>query len=371
MIINDIINGLNYNYRGYIRAAWLGLLFITITVISGCLAPRPFDEEAWRRKVQAEKASALHAPHRTAGGVFFNPWLPQNRSSWEVLRWFLSRNSLPELNNKEYITPVEKNSGAYLKDPKAPASLTWVGHATFALNWDGQVVVTDPFFSERAFVVKRLVPPAFGPEALPNNTVVVISHNHYDHLDEGSVKALAAKARFICPLGLGGLLREMGAERVTELDWWQSLMIDGTKFTCLPVQHWSRRLGQGYNQSLWCAWLMTRNGRQVLYAGDSGYFVGFKEIGRRYPGIDLALMPVGAFAPRWFMHYAHMDIPEVLKAFDDLGAKVMVPTQWGVLKLGDGPAAWPAQALREAVAGDPALKAKVRIMPVGGRLMLD
>ena len=352
-------------------------ILITIMVIfsmlgtTGCLAPRPFDEDAWRQKVRAERESGLYAPHKTADGRFFNPWLPQNRSSWEVVRWFLSRNSLPELKDRELSAPVEENHGAYLKDPKAPASLTWVGHATFALNWDGQVVLTDPFFSERAWLVGRLVPPAFGPDAVPSGAVVLISHNHYDHLDEDSIAALAEKARFICPLGLGGLLKEMGAKKVTELDWWQSIEIGGTVFTCLPAQHWSRRLGQGYNESLWCAWLMTKGGRKVFYGGDSGYFIGFKEIGRRYPNIDVALMPVGAYAPRWFMHYAHMDISEVLQAFGDLGAKIMVPTQWGVLKLGDEPAAWPAQALREAVAGDCGLKARVRIMPVGGRLLLD
>ena len=370
MTIKSIFRMLSNTHNGY-KYTLYGLLFMSISVINGCLAPRPFDEDAWQQKVRAEQESKLYAPHRTKDGVFFNPWLPQNRSSWEVVRWFLSRNSLPELDNSGSAAPTVENKGAYLKDPQAPASITWVGHATFTLNWDGQVIVTDPFFSERAWVVKRLVPPAFGPEALPDDTIIVISHNHYDHLDEDSIEALAEKARFICPLGIGELLRDMGAKRVTELDWWQSIEINGTKFTCLPTQHWSRRLGQGYNESLWCAWLMTKGGRQVLYAGDSGYFIGFKEIGRRYPNIDMALMPVGAYAPRWFMHYAHMDIPETLQAFTDLGARIMVPTQWGVLKLGDEPAAWPAKALREAVAGAPQLKAKVRILPVGGRLLLD
>jgi len=382
-IINIVINIMNFitimvmNRLIITKIAIKNVMFIPIMVIiglaamAGCLAPLPFDERAWQKTVAAGRPADLYAPHRDTKGRFFNPWLPQNRSSWEVARWFLSANSLPELDKSPSTAPAVQNDGAYLKDPKDQASLTWVGHATFAVNWDGQVVVTDPFFSERAWLVKRLVPPAFGPETIPPGAVVVISHNHYDHLDEDSVKALAAKSRFVCPLGLGGLLREMGAQKITELDWWQSIEIDGTVFTCLPAQHWSRRLGQGYNESLWCAWLLSRGQRKVFYGGDSGYFIGFKEIGRRHPGIDVALMPVGAYAPRWFMHYAHMDMAEVLTAFADLGAKAMVPTQWGVLKLGDEPAAWPAKALGQAMGGDPALKARVKIMPVGGRLMLD
>jgi len=144
--------------------------------------------------------------------------------------------------------------------------------------------------------------------------------------------------------------------------------VGGTRFTCLPAQHWSRRFGQGTNETLWCSWLMERGGRKVYYGGDSGYFKGYHEFGRRYPGIDVALLPIGAFLPRWFMHYPHMNIPEVLRAFADLGARYLVPTQWGVLELGDEPAAWPAAVLREAAAERPELVSRVAILPVGGRL---
>ncbi|MFZ5585589.1 MAG: MBL fold metallo-hydrolase [Thermodesulfobacteriota bacterium] len=350
------------------RLAWLMILAL---LAGGCLAPRPFDEAAWRRLVAAQDPAALHAPHHDpATGEFFNPWLPQDRSWWEFWRWVLSGNSAPE-GAPDRPAPVEANSGAYLADPAAPPSLTWIGHATFALQWGGPVVLTDPFFGHRAAIIKRLLPPAFGPEAIPPGAVALISHNHYDHLDAASVAALGAKTRFLCPLGLAGLLRAMGAAEVQELDWWQSVEIEGTRFTCLPAQHWSRRFGQGLNQSLWCAWLIEREGRRVFYGADSGYFVGFKEFGRRWPGIDLALMPVGAYLPRWFMHYAHMDPAEVIDASLDLGARVVVPTQWGVLKLGDEPAAWPAEALAQEAARRPDWRGRLAIMPVGGRIRLD
>lgn len=353
------------------KFAWLMLLAGLLPLLGSCLPPRSFDEEAWRRQTASGDPAQLQAPHRRPDGSFFNPWLPQDRSFGEILYWYLERNALDERQRQGQPAPVVENDGAYLADPAQPDSLTWIGHATYALQWSGQVVVTDPFFGERALVVERLLPPAFGPERVPAGAVVVISHNHYDHLDADSVKALGERATFLVPLGLGALVREMGAARVVELDWWQEVEIEGTRFTCLPAQHWSRRLGQGYNQSLWCAWLMERGGRKVFYGGDSGYFMGFAEIGRRWPGIDLALLGAGAYQPRWFMHYAHMDAREVARAYQELGARRLVPTQWGVLKLGDEGASWPARELREIAQGDPGLARGLTLMPVGGRLSLE
>ncbi|MFH1060319.1 MAG: MBL fold metallo-hydrolase [Pseudomonadota bacterium] len=350
------------------RTVWLLALAL---LAGGCLAPRPFDEAAWRRQVAAQDPAALMAPHYDpATGEYFNPWLRQDRAWSDLWRWLLSANSTPA-GTPDQGAPVVANSGDYLADPAAPPSLTWIGHATYALQWGGPVVVTDPFFGPRAAIVSRRTPPAFGPEKIPTGAVALISHNHYDHLDSDSVAALGSRVRFLCPLGLAGLLKDTGAKDIRELDWWQSVEIDGTRFTCLPAQHWSRRFGQGVNQSLWCAWLVERDGRKVFYGADSGYFVGFKEFGRRWPGIDIALMPVGAYLPRWFMHYAHMDPAEVMAASVDLGAKVVAPTQWGVLKLGDEPAAWPAAALAQAAQARPDWRGLLAVMPVGGRIHLD
>lgn len=347
-----------------------GLAVLTMS-LAGCLPPRPFDEEAWRAKVAAQDPAALYAPHRRPDGAFFNPWQPEDRSRWSFWRWVLSRNSLGEDAGNDPDTPVQANDGAYLRDSNAPDSLTWVGHATFALQWSGQVVLTDPFFSQRAAVVKRKVPAPFGPQAVPEGAVVLISHNHYDHLDADSLEALLPRAGVtLCPLGLGPLLRELGAKEVRELDWWQSVEVGGTRFTCLPAQHWTRRLGQGYNEVLWCAWLMERGGRKIFFGADSGYFVGYREIGRRYPGIDLALLPMGAYQPRWFMHYAHMNPPEVVQAFQDLGARLLIPMQWGVMPLGDEPPAWPLKDLENYLRDRPKLKTRLQALPVGGRLML-
>ena len=201
--------------------------------------------------------------------------------------------------------------------------------------------------------------------------MVVLSHNHYDHLDAASIEALAPRCRFLCPLGLGEFLRKRGARDVIELDWWQTAEIGGTVFTFLPAQHWSRRFGMGWNETLWGSWLLERDDWKVYFGGDSGYFKGYREFGRRFPGIDVALIGVGAYAPRWFMHYAHMDVPETVRAFRELGARYLVPTQSGVLGLGDEPAARPALELERAAAADPWLREWLRVLPVGGRLFLD
>lgn len=340
-------------------------------LLCGCLAPRSFDEAAWRARVEATRPGDLEAPHRDASGRYFNPWLPMERRSADFWRWTLSRNSFGEDDAGADPAPAVANDGAYLRDAAQPPSLTLIGHATFVLQWGGQAVVTDPFFSRRAALPSRLVPAAFGAGAIPDGAIVILTHNHYDHLDAASIEALAPRCRFLCPLGLGDFLRKRGARDVRELDWWQSAEIDGTTFTLLPAQHWSRRFGMAFNETLWGSWLVERDGWKVFCGGDSGYFKGFREFGRRFPGIDIALIGVGAYAPRWFMHYAHMDIPETVRAFRELGARLLVPAQSGVLRLGDEPVSRPALELERAAAADPWLRDRLRILPVGGRLFLD
>ena len=352
----------------------LALMLFALLMACGCFPPKPFDENAWREKYQSTHTDGLYASNRKPDGTFFNPWLPQpEKSVLDLIRWkVFSRNSVPEQNGRYETAPTVANDGGYLKNPGAPPSLTWVGHATYVVQMDRKVFVTDPFFSERAFLPKRLVPPAFGPGALPDGVVVLISHNHYDHLDADSIEALAAKASLmVCPLGLGNFLKEHGAKKVHEMNWWQKLSLGGVTVTCLPAQHWSRRWGMGQNETLWCSFMLEGAGLKIYYGADSGYFKGFAELGRLYPGIDAALLGIGATDPRWMMHYAHMDIPEAVRAFHDLKPRLLVPTQWGVLKLGDEPAAYPAELLRRAAEKDQPLKKALRLLPVGGRLMLE
>jgi L-ascorbate metabolism protein UlaG (beta-lactamase superfamily) len=135
------------------------------------------------------------------------------------------------------------------------------------------------------------------------------------------------------------------------MDWWQSIDAgNGVTLDCLPAQHWSRRIGQPVNSTLWASFLLRTPGPSVYYGADSGYFVGYREFGRRFAGIDYALLSTTAYHPRWFMHYAHVNIEEALEAFKEIGARYFIPTQWGTFRLGDEPAGYPALELKAAIA---------------------
>lgn len=354
-----------WSRRQFLRWAALGLLMGP----SACLAPPGFDEAGWRRRVAATRVRDLYAAHR-GDGVFFNPWMAMPFGVGRVLRWQLSKSAVGPQAARWQRAPRVANHGGYLGDGGSPDSLTMVGHATVVLQWSGQVVLTDPHFGPTALLVRRLVDPGIELTSIPDGAIAVLSHNHYDHLDRATVAALGRRVRWLCPLGLKDTLRGMGAGEVVELDWWQRAEIDGTRFTCLPTQHWSLRLLERRNRSLWCSWMMERGGRKVYFGGDSGYFKGFAEFGRRFGEIDLAVLPIGAYEPRWFMHFAHMNVAEALQAMVELRARRMVPMQWGVFKLGDEPAAYPAFELATALRGRPALAERVHLLPVGGRLRL-
>jgi len=316
-------------------------------------------------------AAALYAPHRGPGG-FFNPWGQAERGFADLLRWKLA----PRRFDKSVppSVPVVGNDGAYLAGGDGADSITWVGHSTFAIQDGGEVFLTDPHWGARALVPPRLSPPGIPLAAVPPGAFAVLSHNHYDHLDAWTVARLPATVDWYVPLGLAAWMRRheprtgQGLPRqVSELDWWQSVRRGRWTLTCLPAQHWSNRLGVRRNSTLWCSWLLDSGRRRYFFAGDSGYFAGFAEAGRRFAPIDVALLPIGAYEPRWFMAPVHMNPPEAFRAFQDLGARWMVAMHWGTFDLTDEPADLPPQALAEAVAAAPGDPARVRVLAVGER----
>jgi L-ascorbate metabolism protein UlaG (beta-lactamase superfamily) len=329
----------------------------------------PFEESTWRKEVLQEDPAMLRAPH-FRDGKYFAPWLPMQErgfGSYLVLRLF-GRSAAYTEEEENNLPDVLPDTWERLKRTDGDLIL-WVGHATFLIRLKGEYWLTDPMFSDRALLPRRKTPPAFPLKDLglldgPLN--VVISHDHYDHLDEASVKAMPAGTRFYVPLGLGRLVREFGAQNVMELDWWQeATTAAGTKLTALPIQHWSRRIGEGKNSALWASYLIDGGGMKIYFGGDSGYFIGFREFGKLYPGIDYALLPVTAYHPRWFMHYAHMNVPEAIDAFHDLGARYFIPTQWGTFHLGEEPAGYAGLDLRREIAGQKLDPSRFVIMNIG------
>ena len=272
-----------------------------------------------------------------ADGRYFNPWGPSSRGLLDVLRWKLERGAKP------WPARVSDPTPAPLAD-LAPGemSATFLGHATFLLRLPGLAVVTDPIFSVRASPFAwigpaRVRPVAFGPTELPPLDAVLVSHNHYDHLDLPSLRALAAKGTevAVAPIGNGRWLRQAGFRSVIELDWWESAEIGAGRVTLTPAQHWSSRSPFDRNKALWGGFRLDAGGRSAFFPGDTGYGPHFAAIQERLGPVDLAALPIGAYEPRWFMATMHMNPADAVKAHGDLGARASAAMLWGSFRLTD------------------------------------
>lgn len=339
------------------RRVWKVLLLIAwLFCLPGACArvSQDFNEETWRKDVESARTETLYAPH-FEGGRFFNPWMPmENKGFLNFLRWKFSGSGDNPITDNGYLPTVMPDAEQRIRALPEGNFILWVGHATFLIRLEGEYWITDPMFSNRALLPKRVTPPALNADNLKTLGIrrlnVLISHNHYDHLDRDSIASLPDDARFYVPLGLKTFIMDLGKKDVIEMDWWQKSKGDrGTEVVCLPMQHWSRRIGQGYNTTLWASFMIITPSATVYFAGDSGYFIGYREIGRLYPDIDYVLMPTTAYLPRWFMHYPHMDADEAIDAFEDLKARFFIPTQWGTFHLGDEPPGYPALDLRRRI----------------------
>ncbi|MFM0500891.1 MBL fold metallo-hydrolase [Paraburkholderia caffeinilytica] len=218
-------------------------------------------------------------------------------------------------------------------------SLYRLGHSTMLLKLRGQFWLTDPVFAERAspfrhFGPKRFHAPPIALEDLPPLRGVILSHDHYDHLDRETVLALAAKTGvFLTPLGVGDRLIEWGIEasKVRQFDWWQSVEIDGLAFTATPAQHFSGRSLFDGNSTLWASWVIVDDALRVFFSGDTGYFDGFKAIGERLGPFDVTLLETGAYDAQW--PYVHMQPDETVQAHVDLRGRWLVPVHNGTFDL--------------------------------------
>lgn len=311
----------------------------------------------------------LYAPHGEPGR-FFSPWKPWDTRFSDILKWKLGKNPYAEEKKAPPRVPVVPNDGLYLRKGDEPPSITWVGHSTFAVQDGGEVFVTDPHWGPRALVPPRLTPPGIPLGAVPDHAFALLSHNHYDHMDSWTARRLPKTVRWFVPLGLGAWVRKHGYREVEELDWWQSARHGRWTVTCLPIQHWSNRLGMPRNSTLWCSFLVDSGERRYYYAADSGYFHGFAEFGRKFDPIDVAFLPIGAYEPRWFMQSQHMNPEEAYRSFLDLGARLMVSMHWGCFDLTDEPVDRAPQVLEEILTREGADRSRVWTMAVGERRLL-
>ena len=284
-------------------------------------------------------AQGMAAHHGSAG--FRNNYPHEEHQSFWLWKWEQLRNGAPQPPPGGWNTPSMRADAAALRANRTEPTVTWIGHASFLVQLAGRNLLVDPQFSERASPVpfagpRRIVPLPIGIAELPRIDVVLISHNHYDHLDLASVRALAARPEgsplFLVPLGLRRWFEERGIARVEELDWWQSREEGGVRFTFVPVQHWSKRTLWDTNRSLWGGWAMAGGGLNVIHTGDLGYSRDSVDVGERLGPFDLALVPIGAYAPRWFMKIHHVDVPEAIQVRADLRAARAIGMHWGTFE---------------------------------------
>lgn len=291
----------------------------------------------------------------------------------DFLRWVvthrLSRKSRGERATAVAALPASKGSEFPVAAPSfaeraEPDELvvTWVGHSSFLLQIGGRNVLLDPVWSDRASPVsfagpRRHVPPGVKFDSLPPIDLVLVSHDHYDHLDLPTVRRLVREhpdAVWLAPLGVGSWLTRRGAKVAAELDWWNSADSGGLRVTCTPAQHFSGRWLTNSNSTLWCSWTIRSSRMAVFFAGDTGRHPEFGDITRRLGPFDAAFMPIGAYEPRWFMQPVHVAPEEAVDAFREIidanGGHpcTFIAMHWGTFKLTDEPMTEPPVLTRRA-----------------------
>jgi L-ascorbate metabolism protein UlaG (beta-lactamase superfamily) len=311
------------------------------------------------REGPAARASTLVAPPHHAADGFRNPNPAfAHPTAWVRVRSYVGRvGRLLEEAPPPLAPAAPAESRAALAAASGAPTVTWIGHSTVLVRLDGVTILTDPHWGDRAgplagrIGVSRYTPPGLAFEDLPPIDVVLVSHDHYDHLDEPTVQRLARahRPRFVVPLGLRAWLADAGVADVVELDWGESTTVRGLRIVCTPAQHYSGRTPFDQGQRLWASWVVL--GRKRFYfAGDSGYYRHFREIGQAFGPFDLAALPIGSYAPRATTRAMHTSPEEALQAWVDLRARRFLGIHWGTFALPHEPADEPPRRLAEAAA---------------------
>ena len=345
-----------------LRSAVLAPALVLATLAFGALALA-----AAPAAVPAEPAAPGRQPV-DSNGRFVNLDGSTPKGLGTVFKWAV----LDKLAGKRRVSPdrspvarVEPERALLATPPGLgePARLTWLGHSSWLVQLDGVSLLIDPALGPELFGgIDRNVAPGLTVAELPRIDAQLVSHSHYDHLDLPTLTAV--KAPVIAGQRLERFFRRNGLF-CTELGWWQSTRVGDVTVTFVPAQHWSRRGPFDGNETLWGGFVIQGRGATVYHSGDTAWFEGFAEIGRRFPGIDAALLPIGAYDPAWFMEAQHLNPEQALAAFQALGARTFLAMHWGTFKLTDEPLDEPPlrlEAERQRL-GLPA--ERVRVLAVG------
>lgn len=330
----------------YLALPLLGLATVTLALLG--------PPDGLRRMKSPAGMADLPAHHTDAG--FTNPWGGEKQSvRFRDLIKFLWEHPAgrPRYKTSLGMLPVSDPNRAAIDSPGDSLVITWIGHATFLIQIGGLNILTDPNLSDRASPVswagpRRVTRPGLTVEQLPRIDAVLISHNHYDHLDVRTVRQIGDGPTWYVPLGMRKWFRKQGISEVVELDWWQSDSAPGdVNIICMPSRHFSARTMWDRDKTLWSSWLVEHNGRKIYFAGDTGYGPHFSEIGAAQGPLDVALLPIGAYEPRWFMSPVHTDPAEAIQAHFDLQAKRTVAMHWGTFLLTSEPLKEPPELFRQ------------------------
>lgn len=290
--------------------------------------------------------------HHTPTG--FRNLEPFRINPLDTIKWLKSRKILPPVGgyekfNQDWVQKADLTA--------AENGIWWLGHASTLIKLHNKTVLTDPVFSKTASPVgfagtKRRTPCPISFDQLPEIDIILISHSHYDHLDYPTIKQLIKRfpqVSILVPLGLKRKLSNWGAKNVIELDWWDDTQVSGIKLTAIPAQHWSRRAIFDTNRSLWCGWMLQFAGQTIYFMGDTAYSKHYSELKHIFPNIDIALIPIGCYAPRWFMHNQHIDPQQAVQIYKAIACKRALAIHWGTFELADDPLDEPPQLLTSLV----------------------
>jgi L-ascorbate metabolism protein UlaG (beta-lactamase superfamily) len=309
------------------------MIIISGIVFAGCSTTNHTQEEREKRMQNSSQYN---------DGEFENPIdvpIMAPGTTWKYIkkRLFTSRID-PEPTGELPVKPIQPDDWTQMDKEKL--FFAWLGHSSILIAVDGKTVLVDPVFEKRAspftwFGPKRFHPTPVTVEELPPIDVVVITHDHYDHLEEPSIRQLDSKTSlFLVPLGIGELLEEWGIspEKVVELDWWEHHKVDSLNFTATPATHYARRGLFDGNERLWCSWSVQGQNRRFFISGDSGYFDGFKKIGEKLGPFDITFLKVGSYDEMW--KQVHMLPEEAVQQHQDLRGGILVPLHWATFDLG-------------------------------------
>ena len=292
----------------------------------------------------------------------------------DILRWqFGWERAEAPLVNPDRLPPYRPEMAAPEKldgpDP-AQVQVTWVGHSTFLIQHGGRNLLTDPIWGNCGPLplrrLRRMAPPGMAFESLPEIHEVLISHNHYDHLDTQTIRRLGPGPRYWVPEGVGRWFARHKGYPCRELAWWDTIRLaDGLEVHCVPAQHFSARSPFDRNRTLWCGWVVRSDKKTIYFAGDTGYCPVFQEIGERFDGFDLSLIPIGAYRPRRIMQAIHANPNEAVQIHRDVRSRLSVACHWGTFRLTDEPPNEPPVALEEVLRREKLAAGVFRVLRFG------